>query len=325
MKDSDNKITIISSSLISLGKQLEIGEKLLSNFSKAYHVIIKSNRTVSLVEDIETCNGGFKFYLKIPFSNKNNKILFFMSDGKYFSINAENVLEALKENKEIALTDLFNLKKDVDIISTILFNSFKPNKEYLILATVGGFVKKIYLVEFVKETLTNKIAIKLYNKDKLKAVKKIPNQNNQLMVFTNDRAIRFELSKLKFLKKNAYGNRVISFISKEDNVQGLVSINNLKESILLLISENGYGFRISISDFRLTNYGGKGVHVTVGNYNTCIIKHAINTLDRNEFILVQENYLQKLNVHDIQIYGRCWLDSEPKGVKISDNQINLII
>lgn len=192
-----------------------------------------------------------------------------MSDGKYFSINAENVLEALKENKEIALTDLFNLKKDVDIISTILFNSFKPNKEYLILATVGGFVKKIYLVEFVKEILTNKIAIKLYNKDKLKAVQKIPNQNNQLMVFTNDRAIRFELSKLKFLKKNAYGNRVISFISKEDNVRGLVSINDLKESILLLISENGYGFRISISDFRLTNYGGKGVHVTVGNYNTC--------------------------------------------------------
>ena len=288
------------------------------------------------------------FVIRILSGNSHSQVLFFSTQGLAYKLKAWKIPKGSLNSKGKSLFNLLPLKNNQSITSTMLLpdNEDEWKKLFLVFVTAKGKVRKNSLADFININASGKIAMKLDDNDKIVGVEKC-NENQDIMLGTKfGKNIRFMSKKLRLFKgRSSKGIRGID-LSENDEIISLSIIDNIKEDkslskkngskkelidkFILSISENGYGKRTSINDFRVTNRGGKGIIGIVNSKRNGNITSSIVTSNDNEIILsTDKGRVIRCPVKEIRIAGRntqgvriIKLSGEEKvvsAIKIEDN------
>src|SRR5690606_7391266 len=202
-------------------------------------------------------------FLEHLFVGTNHQyMLFFTQKGKCFWMRVYEIPEGSKTSKGRAIQNLINIENDDTVKAFICTQDLKDeeyvNSHYVIMATKKGIVKKTSLEQYSRPRQNGINAIGVREDDELLEAKLTTGTSQIFLGLKSGKAIRFEEGKTRPMGRNASGVRGITLAHEQDEVIGMVSVNNFEEEILV-VSENGYGKRSSIEDYRITNRGGKGV------------------------------------------------------------------
>jgi DNA gyrase subunit A len=193
----------------------------------------------------------------------HNTMLFFTEKGKCFWLKVYDIPEGTKASKGRAIQNILNIESDDTVKAYInvknLADSEYINNNYIVLCTRKGVIKKMVLEDFSRPRQNGIVAITVREGDSLIDAK-LTNGNSEILVaIRSGRAIRFPENKVRPMGRTASGVRAITLSAQpDDKVIGIVCVLNQEEDILV-VSENGFGKRSKIEDYRITNRGGKGV------------------------------------------------------------------
>ena len=202
-------------------------------------------------------------FLEYLFVGTNHQyMLFFTKKGKCFWMRVFEIPEGSKTSKGRAIQNLINIEQDDKVKAFICTQDLKDedyiNNHYVIMATMKGQVKKTSLEQYSRPRTNGINAITIREDDELLEAKLTTGESQVMIALKSGKAIRFEEAKTRPMGRNASGVRGIRLASETDEVVGMISVNDM-ESDILVVSENGYGKRSSLEDYRITNRGGKGV------------------------------------------------------------------
>jgi len=242
-------------------------------------------------------------------------MLFFTQKGKVFWMRVYEIPEGNKTSKGRAIQNLVNIEPDDKVKAFICTQDLKDeeyvNSNYVLMVTKKGQTKKTSLEQYSRPRINGINAITIKEDDELLEAK-LTDGNSQIMIgLKSGKAIRFEEAKTRPMGRNASGVRGIRLAGKNDEVIGMISVNDM-ESNILVVSENGYGKRSNLEDYRITNRGGKGVktiNVTEKTGNLVAIK---NVTDEDDLMIINKSGLTiRMAVADLRVMGRA-----TQGVKL---------
>jgi len=242
-------------------------------------------------------------------------MLFFTQKGKVFWMRVYEIPEGSKTSKGRAIQNLVNIEPDDRVKAFICTQDLKDeeyvNNNYVLMVTKKGQTKKTSLEQYSRPRTNGINAITIKEDDELMEAK-LTDGNSQIMIgLKSGKAIRFEEAKTRPMGRNASGVRGIRLKDDKDEVIGMVSVNDM-ESDILVVSENGYGKRSSLEDYRITNRGGKGVktiNVTEKTGNLVAIK---NVTDEDDLMIINKSGITiRMAVADLRVMGRA-----TQGVKL---------
>lgn len=255
-------------------------------------------------------------FLEHLFVGTNHQyMLFFTQKGKCFWMRVYEIPEGSKTSKGRAIQNLINIESDDKVKAFICTQDLKDeeyvNSHYVIMATKKGTVKKTSLEQYSRPRQNGINAIGVREGDELLEAKLTTGTSQIFLGLKSGKAIRFEESKTRPMGRNASGVRGIRLASEADEVIGMVSVHNFEDE-LLVVSENGYGKRSSIEDYRITNRGGKGVKtisITEKTGNLVAIK---NVSDSDDLMIINRSGIAiRMSVEDLRVMGRA-----TQGVKL---------
>ncbi|WP_456421200.1 DNA gyrase subunit A [Lutibacter sp.] len=261
-------------------------------------------------------------FLEHLFVGTNHQyMLFFTQKGKVFWMRVYEIPEGGKTSKGRAIQNLINIEQD-DVVKAFLVTEDLKNEEYvnshyIIMATKKGQVKKTSLEQYSRPRTNGINAITIKEGDELLEAKLTTGDSQIMIGLKSGKAIRFEESKTRPMGRNASGVRGITIANKNDEVVGMIAVND-QESDILVVSENGYGKRSSLEDYRITNRGGKGVktiNVTEKTGNLVAIKSVTNEDDL--MIINKSGITIRMAVADLRVMGRA--TQGVKLINIKDN------
>src|SRR6056297_2496544 len=202
-------------------------------------------------------------FLEYLFSGTNHQyMLFFTQKGKCFWMRVYEIPEGSKTSKGRAIQNLVNIEQDDKVMAFICTQDLKDeeyiNNHYVIMATKKGQVKKTSLEQYSRPRTNGINAITIREGDELLEARLTTGNSQVMLALKSGKAIRFEESKTRPMGRNASGVRGITLADDNDEVVGMITVENFNSDILV-VSENGYGKRSSLEDYRITNRGGKGV------------------------------------------------------------------
>ena len=178
------------------------------------------------------------------------------------------------------------------------------NSHYVIMATKNGQVKKTPLEQYSRPRTNGINAITIKDNDELLEAKLTTGDSQVMLALGSGKAIRFEEGKTRPMGRNASGVRGITLAHKDDQVIGMIAVNDA-ESDILVVSENGYGKRSTLEDYRITNRGGKGVktiNVTEKTGNLVAIKVV---MDVDDLMIINKSGIAiRMAVADLRVMGR---------------------
>ncbi|MEN8185566.1 MAG: DNA gyrase subunit A [Bacteroidota bacterium] len=242
-------------------------------------------------------------------------MLFFTQKGKVFWMRVYEIPEGNKTSKGRAIQNLINIENDDVVKAFLVTKDLKDqdyvNNNYVIMVTKKGQTKKTSLEQYSRPRTNGINAITIKDGDELLEAK-LTNGESQIMIAAKSgKSIRFEEGKTRPMGRNASGVRGIKLQDENDEVVGMVSISD-DESDILVVSENGYGKRSSLDDYRITNRGGKGVktiNITEKTGNLVAIK---NVTDNDDLMIINKSGLTiRMAVSDLRVMGRA-----TQGVKL---------
>lgn len=248
-------------------------------------------------------------FLEHLFVGTNHQyMLFFTQKGKCFWMRVYEIPEGSRTSKGRAIQNLINIEPDDKVKAFICTQDLKDeeyiNGHYVIMATKKGQVKKTSLEAYSRPRTNGINAITIREGDELLEAKLTTGDSQVMLAVKSGKAIRFEEEKTRPMGRNASGVRGITLGSEADEVVGMVAVNDT-ESNVLVVSENGYGKRSSIEDYRLTNRGGKGVktiNITEKTGNLVAIK---NVTDQDDLMIINKSGIAiRLAVEDLRVMGR---------------------
>ncbi len=248
-------------------------------------------------------------------ATNHNYMLFFTEQGKCFWLRVFEIPEGSRTSKGRAIQNLLNIAPDDKIKAFINTKDLKDeeyiNSNYIIMVTARGIIKKTSLEEYSRPRQNGINAITIREDDMLYEARLTNGNNEVIIALKSGRAIRFNESKVRSMGRNASGVRGISLAGKEDEVIGMICLEN-PEYDVLVVSENGYGKRSKLEDYRVTNRGGKGVktlNVTEKTGNLIAIK---NVTDKDDLMIINKSGLTiRLAVAQLRVMGRA-----TQGVKL---------
>ena len=255
-------------------------------------------------------------FLEHLFVGTNHQyMLFFTQKGKCFWMRVYEIPEGSRTSKGRAIQNLVNIEKDDKVKAFICTRDLKDeeyvNGHYVIMATKKGTVKKTSLEQYSRPRQNGIIAISIREDDELLAAKLTTGTSQILLGLKSGKAIRFEESKTRPMGRNASGVRGIRLAHEGDEVIGMVSVNNFDDEILV-VSENGYGKRSSIDDYRITNRGGKGVKTISITDKTGGLVAIKNVSDSDDLMIINKSGIAiRMSVDDLRTMGRA-----TQGVKL---------
>ena len=202
-------------------------------------------------------------FLQDLFVGTNHQyMLFFTQKGKCFWMRVYEIPEGSKTAKGRAIQNLINIEQDDKVQAFICTQDLKDeeyiNNHYVIMATKNGQVKKTSLEQYSRPRANGINAISIKEDDELLEAKLTNGNSHVMLAVKSGKAIRFEESKTRPMGRGASGVRGITLADAKDELVGMVAVNDMDANILV-VSENGYGKRSSLDDYRITNRGGKGV------------------------------------------------------------------
>ncbi|MFC6860776.1 DNA gyrase subunit A [Zunongwangia atlantica] len=248
-------------------------------------------------------------FLEYLFSGTNHQyMLFFTQKGKCFWMRVYEIPEGSKSSKGRAIQNLINIEPDDRVKAFICTQDLKDeeyvNNHFVIMATKKGQVKKTSLEQYSRPRTNGINAITIKEDDELLEAKLTTGDSQVMLAVKSGKAIRFEESKTRPMGRNASGVRGITLADDNDEVVGMVSVDDM-ESNILVVSENGYGKRSSLEDYRITNRGGKGVKtisITEKTGNLVAIK---NVTDEDDLMIINKSGIAiRLEVSDLRVMGR---------------------
>ena len=195
-------------------------------------------------------------------ATNHNHLLFFTEKGKCFWLRVFEIPEGTKTSKGRAIQNLINIEQDDKIKAVINLKTLSDtdyiNNNYIILCTQKGIIKKTSLEAYSRPRQNGIIAINIREDDHLLEAHLTNGESEIMMALNSGKAVRFNENTVRPMGRNASGVRGITLADENDFVVGMISINNLRDNILV-VSENGYGKRSLLEDYRITNRGGKGI------------------------------------------------------------------
>jgi DNA gyrase subunit A len=178
------------------------------------------------------------------------------------------------------------------------------NNHYVIMATKKGIVKKTLLEQYSRPRLNGINAITIREDDELLEAKLTTGSSQVLLAVRSGKLVRFEEGKTRPMGRSASGVRGITLADDKDEVIGMVSVNDVNSEILV-VSENGYGKRSSLEEYRITNRGGKGVKTLNITEKTGSLVSINNVTDADDLMIINKSGLTiRMEVSDLRVMGR---------------------
>jgi DNA gyrase subunit A len=278
----------------------------------------RQNRGTRGVIGMETKDEDFCEHMFV--ASTHNYILFFTGHGRCHWLKVHEIPQGGRLAKGKAIVNLIGIEKDDSIAAFVPVRSFDTN-EFIILCTRQGQVKKTEIKSFSNPRRDGIIAMTLPKDDELIEAGTCDGQSDIIMATRKGQAVRFPEIKVRDMGRAAYGVRGIT-LGKGDYVVGMVVIK--RASTLLTVTENGYGKRSDIADYRITNRGGKGViniRVSERNGEVVAIKEVV---DGDEILLITEKgIVNRIAVNSIRSIGRATQGVRLMGLSEDDKVIDV--
>jgi len=253
----------------------------------------------------------------------HNYLLFFTEKGKCFWLRAFEIPEGGKASKGRAIQNILNIEPDDKVRAVINLKDLKDeeyvNNNFIILCTKQGTIKKTSLEAYSRPRANGINAINIAEGDCLLEARLTDGKSEILMALKSGRAIRFNETTVRPMGRNATGVRGIRLAGKTDEVIGMICVDNENANILV-VSENGYGKRSSLEDYRVTNRGGKGVktiNITDKTGKLIAIKDVTDSDDL--MIINRSGIIIRMAIGDLRIMGRATQGVRLINLKDSDS------
>ncbi|MGA1771617.1 MAG: DNA gyrase subunit A [Flavobacteriaceae bacterium] len=255
-------------------------------------------------------------FLEHIFVGTNHQyMLFFTQKGKCFWQRVFEIPEGSKTAKGRAIQNLINIEQDDKVKAFICTQDLRDeayiNNHYVIMVTKQGQVKKTALEQYSRPRSNGINAITVRDNDELLEAKLTNGSSQILLAVKSGKAIRFEESKTRPMGRGASGVRGITLEGPNDEVVGMVSVNDMDTNILV-VSENGFGKRSSLEDYRITNRGGKGVKTISITPKTGQLVAIKNVTDSDDLMIIKKSGVAiRLAISELRVMGRA-----TQGVKL---------
>ncbi len=263
---------------------------------------------------VSTRNEDFLEHLFV--ATNHQYMLFFTKKGKVFWMRVYEIPEGGKVSKGRAIQNLINIEND-DIVKAFLVTQDLKDEEYInshyvVMVTKKGQTKKTVLEQYSRPRTNGIAAIKIKEGDELLEAK-LTDGNSQIMIAARSgKCIRFEEAKTRPMGRNASGVRGIRLKTDVDEVIGMISVHEGDGSNVLVVSENGYGKRSALADYRITNRGGKGVKTINVTEKTGQLVAIKNVTDEDDLMIINKSGITiRLAIANLRVMGRA-----TQGVKL---------
>ena len=248
----------------------------------------------------------------------HNTMLFFTAKGRCYWLRVYEIEEGTRQSKGRAIQNMLNIEPDDRINACLHVKKLKDEafceNHYVVFATQKGVVKKTRLTEYSRPRTNGVNAININEDDRVVSVVLTNGTDEIVMANKNGRAIRFNESVVRTMGRNATGVRGMVLDNESDEIVGMVCVNDAERESILVVSEQGYGKRSAIDDYRVTNRGGKGVrtlNITDKTGKVVAIKSV--TEEEDLMIINKSGITLRLHVADIRLAGRA-----TQGVRLID-------
>jgi DNA gyrase subunit A len=248
-------------------------------------------------------------FLEHLFVGTNHQyMLFFTQKGKCFWMRVYEIPEGSKISKGRAIQNLINIESDDKVKAFICTQDLKNedyiNDHFVIMCTKKGQVKKTSLEQYSRPRSNGINAITIKEDDELLEAK-LTNGNSQILIAVKSgKCIRFEENKTRPMGRNASGVRGVRLKDQKDEVVGMISVNDM-DSDILVVSENGYGKRSKLEDYRITNRGGKGVKTISITEKTGNLVSLKNVSDGDDLMIINKSGIAiRMEVNTLRVMGR---------------------
>ena len=235
-------------------------------------------------------------------------MMFFTQKGKCYWMRVYELPEGNKNTKGRAIQNLINIENDDKVKAVICTQDLKNeeyvNNHYLIMVTKKGIVKKTKLQLYSKPRQNGINAITIKEGDELLGAKLTNGESHVLLADRSGRLCRFEEAKTRPMGRTAAGVKGIKLANETDEVIGMVTVDDMNTEILV-VSENGYGKRSSLEDYRITNRGGKGVITLKITDKTGNLVSINEVTDADDLMIINKSGLTiRMNVSELRVMGR---------------------
>lgn len=249
----------------------------------------------------------------------HNTMMFFTQKGKCYWLKVYEIPEGNKTSKGRAIQNLLNIDADDVVTAYLRVKNLNDtefiNSHYVLFCTKNGVIKKTLLEQYSRPRQNGVNAITIREDDRVIEVR-MTNGNNEIVIANrNGRAIRFHESAVREMGRTATGVRGITLDEDgSDEVIGMICIKDPAKETIMVISENGYGKRSDIEDYRKTNRGGKGVKTLSITEKTGKLVAIKSVTDENDLMIINKSGITiRLHVADVRIMGRA-----TQGVRLID-------
>lgn len=248
----------------------------------------------------------------------HNTMLFFTAKGRCYWLRVYEIEEGTRQSKGRAIQNMLNIEPDDRINAFLHVRKLRDEdfckSHYVVFATQRGVIKKTCLTEYSRPRTNGVNAININDDDRVISVALTNGTDEIIMANRNGRAIRFSESAVRTMGRNATGVRGMMLDDGDDEVVGMVCVNDRDRETVLVVSEQGYGKRSVVDDYRITNRGGKGVrtlNITDKTGRVVAIKSV--TEDQDLMIINKSGITLRLRVADVRQAGRA-----TQGVRLID-------
>jgi len=236
-------------------------------------------------------------------------MLFFTKKGRCYWMKCYEIPEGNKQSKGRAIQNLLNIDSD-DSVNAFLrirhFNDQEFNKShYVFFCTKQGVIKKTPLIDYSRPRANGVNAINIREDDEVVGVRLTNGRNEIIIANRNGRAVRFDESQVRPMGRVSTGVKGMTLDGGDDEVVGFVTINDAEKETIMVVSENGYGKRSEVEDYRKTNRGAKGVKTLAITEKTGKLV-AIKVVDDNNDLMIinKSGILIRMKVADVRVMGR---------------------
>ena len=240
----------------------------------------------------------------------HNTMMFFTQKGKCYWLKVYEIPEGTKNSKGRAIQNLLNIDSDDNVTAYLRVKSLEDsefiNSHYVLFCTKKGVIKKTLLEQYSRPRQNGVNAITIREDDSVIEVR-MTNGNNEIIIANrNGRAIRFHEAAVRVMGRTATGVRGITLDNDgQDEVVGMICIKDLETESVMVVSEQGYGKRSEIEDYRKTNRGGKGVKTINITEKTGKLVTIKSVTDENDLMIINKSGITiRLKVADVRIMGR---------------------
>lgn len=236
-------------------------------------------------------------------------MLFFTKKGRCYWLKCYEIPEGDRNSKGRAIQNLLNIEGDDQVNAFLRLRGLDDeefiNSHYVVFATKNGTVKKTLLEAYSRPRANGVIAINIVEGDEVVDVR-LTNGNNELIIANrNGRAVRFHESTIRTMGRVSTGVRGMRLDEGDDAVVGMIVVNDSETENVMVVSENGYGKRSQVEDYRITNRGGKGVKTLSVTEKTGRLVAIKNVTDDNDLMIINKSgVVIRLAVADCRVMGR---------------------